>query len=54
MADMDLGLDLEDLGISMEEMEQLTVEEEVELAENLEGFAKGFSADWDVLPPKKQ
>jgi hypothetical protein len=52
MADMDLGLDMEGLGFSAEEMEQLVaVEPEVELAENLEGFAAGFSADWDLEPP---
>lgn len=50
---MDLGLDMEGLGFSAEEMEQLgVVEEEVELAEDLEGFAKGFPA-WDLHPPKK-
>lgn len=55
MADMDLGLDMEGLGFSAEEMEQLGVTEETtELAENLEGFAAGFSADWDLKPPKKK
>lgn len=54
MADMDLGLDMEGLGFSAEELEQLAGgDDKVELAENLEGFAAGFSADWDLKPPKK-
>lgn len=59
MADMDLGLDL-DLGLEgegeekleMEGMEGLETEEvKVALAEDLDGFARGFTAAWDLEPP---
>ena len=62
MADMDLGLDL-DLNMEGEEnmeIESLSVEEqkamEAEdikpaLAHDLEGFARGFAAAWDLEPP---
>lgn len=54
MADMDLGLDMEGLGFSAEELQELAATEpKVELAENLEGFAAGFTADWDIEPPTK-
>ncbi len=55
MADMDLGLDLglslDDIGVDAAEMEKLAPETKVELAENLDGFANGFSADWDLDVP---
>ena len=59
MADMDLGLDL-DLGLETEGEEKLEMEgmegldttaEKVALAEDLDGFARGFTAAWDLEPP---
>lgn len=64
MADMDLGLDL-DLNMDGDEsmnVEALSVEEQQALeaesvapalAHDLEGFARGFSAAWDLEPPEK-
>ena len=59
MADMDLGLDLY-LGLEGEGEEKLDMEgmegldttaETVALAEDLDGFARGFTAAWDLEPP---
>lgn len=42
-----------EFGIDENLAETVTLdEEEVVLAEDLEGFAKGFP-DWDLLPPQK-
>lgn len=62
MADMDLDLDL-DLQMEGEglEADALSPEEKMvleaddmqtSLAEDLEGFAKGFTAAWDLEPPE--
>ena len=62
MADMDLGLDLEMEGGESMEIENLSVEEqraletestETSLAEDLDGFARGFTAAWDLEPPEE-
>lgn len=49
-------ISLDDLGAELGvegTAEEITLdEEEVVLAEDLEGFAKGFP-DWDLLPPQK-
>lgn len=61
MADMDLGLDLEMEGGESMEIENLSIEEqraletestETSLAEDLDGFARGFTAAWDLEPPE--
>lgn len=61
MADMDLDLGLDmDLGLEGEGEEKLEMEgveglesgtEKVALAEDLAGFARGFTAAWDLEPP---
>ena len=58
MEDMELGLDM-DLGLegeenlSLEGVEGLETEsEKVALAHDLAGFAKGFTAAWDLEPPE--
>ena len=38
--------------LSQFEAEMVEIEEEAEISEDLEGFAKGFP-DWDLHPPKK-
>ena len=62
MADMDLGLDLEMEGGESMEIESLSVEEqrameaepmETSLAEDLDGFARVFTAAWDLEPPEE-
>ena len=62
MADMDLGLDLEMEGGESMETESFSVEEqrameaesmETSLAEDLDGFARGFTAAWDLEPPEE-
>lgn len=50
---MDEKKDLENFENELEEFAlDLAQEEETELAEDLEGFAKGFPA-WDLHPPIK-
>lgn len=43
--------DLAEFSIGADEEAVTLDEEEIVLAEDLEGFAKGFP-DWDLLPPK--
>ncbi len=43
---------LADFDIETEEQTVNIDDEEIVLADDLEGFAKGFP-DWDLLPPKK-
>ena len=61
MADMDLGLDLDMDGENLE-AENLSVEEQKALeaedmapalAHDLDGFARGFTAAWDLEPPEE-
>lgn len=56
VTDGNADISLDDLGAELgvsNEAEAVTLDEdEVVLAEDLEGFAKGFPA-WDLLPPQK-
>ena len=60
MADMDLGLDLDMEGMEGESLEMSedmaqydTGSVDHGLAEDLNSFARGFTAAWDLEPPEK-
>lgn len=48
----DLGAEFGADDLSQFEADMFEIEEEAEISEDLEGFAKGFP-DWDLHPPKK-
>ena len=52
MADLDLGISLEELGVGDSELAQLT-STKVEFPDDLDSFAAGFTTDWDIEVPEE-